>query len=688
MKKGLYKRLFLSFLLLLFIFAAIALYLIDGIENGFIIGSFFLFAYLFIAYKYYMEFKLKLSENRFKTLFEDNSTAMVLFDINDETLVIKDMNRAVCSLFGRDCRGILGEDASMLFGDETEAIRRSIMLGESRVAFIKRDGRNSGKYIEIHSTKIIGKGGVQAVCTMLDESGRFYFQERLKESEKRLKELSNLSEEDIFLIKNGRILDVNDAGIRLFGYPKEYIIGKSPLDFVKNEYRELLLKELAKTSGSYNTRAIDSQGREIPLYVKFKNVSIDNEEYRVSLVRDLSDVFILEEELGEKSDFIKAVFANTPISLFYKDVDGIYRYCNNRFAKLLGASSVDDIIGKSVFDFLPREEAIFVCNKDSELILSGESTQVYETMINIKGQEIFAHYYKELFKNQQGEILGIIGAIIDLTERKELENNLRTFNEYLSLQVESEVAERLKIKREIDAKEKLLIQQSKMAEIGNMVAAIAHQWKQPLNVIAILAQNLGDAYEYNELSKEKMDNFQKDLRKQIKFMSGTMDDFRNFFKPSKEKRRFDLKKSIEEIYALISVQFVGKKIETDIRGDEVSVFGYPNEFKQVALNILNNARETIIEKSIPFGRIDIEVGVEGGFGVCIFSDNGGGIPAELLPDKLFLPYVSTKGEQGTGIGLSMTKSIMEDSMNGSIEARNIEGGAQFILKLPLYKEDV
>ncbi len=240
-------------------------------------------------------------------------------------------------------------------------------------------------------------------------------------------------------------------------------------------------------------------------------------------------------------------------------------------------------------------------------------------------------------------------------------------------------------------KEQLLIQQSKMAAMGEMIGLISHQWKQPLQVLSIVIIDLKDAYISGELNREYVDTIVVSLSDQINFMAKTIDDFTNFLKPSKTKITFNVTSAIEELVSMFIRIFNKNTIEVNIKTKQDGILltdGYPNEFKQVVLNILNNAKDAIIAKrKITHdikGQITIEINSDDRANIMIsIRDNGGGI-AENVIDKIFDPYFTTKDKEGTGIGLYMSKAIIETSMCGSLTVRNIDDGAEFLIRLNLH----
>lgn len=237
---------------------------------------------------------------------------------------------------------------------------------------------------------------------------------------------------------------------------------------------------------------------------------------------------------------------------------------------------------------------------------------------------------------------------------------------------------------EYEKQKTILNQQAKMAAVGEMMAAIAHQWKQPLNVISMSAQQIEYMTRRDDIDFDKLKNASDNIVSKIDFMSETIDDFRNFYIPSKKKQMFVVCASIKVIERLFKGVFEKANIQLNIHShDHFQVYGYPNEFQQVILNILNNARDIFIERKIDGGKIDCFFEKTDSKGIIRLRDNGGGLSLELLPDKLFDIYVSTKEKSGEGFGLYISKVIIEDRMHGKLWAHNVECGAEFVIELPL-----
>jgi len=263
-------------------------------------------------------------------------------------------------------------------------------------------------------------------------------------------------------------------------------------------------------------------------------------------------------------------------------------------------------------------------------------------------------------------------------------NRLHHLNQALVRRVEEETEKRL-------LQERLLIQQSRMAAMGEMIGVIAHQWRQPLNALAVMIQNIQDAYEFGELDQGFLEDMVKRSMQQIHTMSKTIDDFGNFQRSGMPHEAFDAGKAINDVLILLSGLFATHAIDVVFAckpdaGHPVTIMGCRNEFKQAIFNLLKNAYDAILEcrdqKGLHcHGRITIEITRSTDGVVIAVSDNGGGIPAEIV-DRIFDPYFSTKDQgKGSGVGLYMAKLIIENSMKGCLYANNLQDGALFTVEL-------
>jgi len=241
-----------------------------------------------------------------------------------------------------------------------------------------------------------------------------------------------------------------------------------------------------------------------------------------------------------------------------------------------------------------------------------------------------------------------------------------------------DITERTLLKVEKAKQEKLLIQKSKMAAMGEMIGNIAHQWRQPLSQVSGLFVDIESAYMYKELNKDYLHNRVNEANDLIEYMSKTIDDFRNFFNPNAKKELFSLKTSLNDTSKIIqsTLDYHHIVLEVAIFND-LELYAYKNEYSQAILNIISNAKDTLIERKIqnPIIRIYLQ-----DKNILCIEDNAGGIDESIIK-KIFDPYFTTKFEYGTGIGLYMTQLIIENKMNGSLSAENTNKGALFKIKV-------
>ena len=272
-----------------------------------------------------------------------------------------------------------------------------------------------------------------------------------------------------------------------------------------------------------------------------------------------------------------------------------------------------------------------------------------------------------------------------LRAHEELEQRVRERTEDLAISLqdlEFETAERQRTAEALREKERMLIQQSRLAAMGEMIGNIAHQWRQPLNVLGITIQQLLLFYDDGQFNREFLVQSVDSSMKLIQHMSHTIDDFRNYFRPDKEKAEFRLSEAVAGALALMEGSFRHHRITIEVKSlADPAVIGYRNEFAQVILNILNNAGDIFRERRIEDPRVTITIGYEGGRATVAIADNAGGIPDEII-EKVFDPYFTTKGpKSGTGLGLFMSKTIIEKNMNGMLTVRNSGDGAEFRIEV-------
>ena len=289
-----------------------------------------------------------------------------------------------------------------------------------------------------------------------------------------------------------------------------------------------------------------------------------------------------------------------------------------------------------------------------------------DNLININFY-IFAHIF----------VIYVYGVLIG--EKEEALATLARMNEELEVRVKEEVKKR-------QEKEELLLVQSRQAQMGEMISMIAHQWRQPLNTLSLLVHKLYIKSQLGPLEDTFIHDFKENCTRQIRQMSQTIEDFRAFFKPQKKRKCFHLDSMVKEVTLLLEPLFQKEqiRIELDIHAN-IQVNGFENELSQVLINLLSNAKDVILQHEISVQKRFVRVGVEKreNEAYIYVEDHAGGIDTAII-DRIFDPYFSTKEEKnGTGLGLYMSRTIIEKHMDGKLYVQNTEDGAMFVIVLKM-----
>jgi len=360
--------------------------------------------------------------------------------------------------------------------------------------------------------------------------------------------------------------------------------------------------------------------------------------------------YLLKKSIKEFNDVINATMESI---LIFKD--GICIDANQSTIEMFGYSSKDEIIGKDPLSFIAEESSQYVKEQ-----MKKPSALPYEAKVIKKdGTEFYALLRGQNLKSRNVRL----SSVIDISK--------------------------------IKLQEKTLIEQSRMAAMGEMIGNIAHQWRQPLSVISTGATGLQLQKEYGLLTDEIFEESCNAINKNAQYLSKTIDDFKNFIKGDRKKQKFNLNENIDSFIKLIDgtvkTNFIKLFSKID---DTIYLYGYPNELIQCYINIFNNAKDVLKEIEDMDRLIFINCYIQNNSIIISIKDNGGGIPDDIIL-KIFDPYFTTKHKsQGTGLGLHMTYNLINDGMNGNITVHNVEykhnnknyKGAEFKIILPQQEE--
>lgn len=359
-----------------------------------------------------------------------------------------------------------------------------------------------------------------------------------------------------------------------------------------------------------------------------------------------------ESQLKQRIEFDSVLLNAIESPIFWQDEKGIIIDSNAKFCNFLNLSSLE-IYGYSLDSFHTNKKAITIHRILEKYKKNSELNSQFEFNISANDKRIY--FIKQAsYCDSKTKKTGIVTIFTDITKEKELEEQREKEKEFI-------------------------IQQSKLAEIGEIFSSIAHQWKSPLVEITTIAQ---ESFYTSNVSISEDESYVKDIMTQVNYMTRTINDFQNFIIPSNKKKIFDVKEAIESMLEIVNHNIKYNYINININVEEntnLDVVGFRNEFMQSILNIINNAKDELIKNDLKNRNINIDFYNEKNKLIVKIEDNAGGIKTSNI-NKIFKPYFSTK-QSGHGIGLYMAKMIIEDKMNGKLKVENINDGASFKIVL-------
>ena len=349
---------------------------------------------------------------------------------------------------------------------------------------------------------------------------------------------------------------------------------------------------------------------------------------------------------------------------------------------------IEESFNVDIFTALSAQEAIQIL-VENRVDLSLTDVQMpeidgFEFALYLKDIESLRHipiifitgiYDKDEYKNKGFEL----GGIEYIT--KPIDHHLLTSKLKIYIDIYSSIKES---NRKLDATQNLLIRNSKMASMGELIGLISHQLKQPLNVLSLYCDDMNMTYNYNEIDDAYMKRFSENTKKQIVYMDKTINDFLNFFNPNKNKDNFFIYETILKAQDILKskIKLCSVNFNLDI-DEDLQTYGVKTELLQVIINIINNSLDAFIERETKNPEIFIKLFLKDNRVVLILEDNAGGVKNEEL-EKILEPYYTTK-ENGTGIGLYMVNLIVKESFRGELKVANDNLGLKFIIILQEYK---
>jgi len=508
------------------------------------------------------------------------------------------------------------------------------------------------------------------------------------ELQKKFKTIYNKSFDGIALIRGHKIIECNDRLAKMFGYKNEReFLSYNTLKFMpptqnsgESSIKKMLkkLKKASKQTISFEWIQTKKNGNSFWVEITLIPVEIDKEKMIYGVWRDIDERKKTEKKLKEDAKQIKALQEKTKIALLGTN-SGTWEW--NLINDVI-ASSVESkmIVGYTEQEYGELFWQDIVHPDDLKLIML-----ILQNTLNLKEKNIEATYRvkhkngKWVWLMSRGVIeydenqkpVNIVGVNTDITAIKKAEDEIKRINSNL----EKEIVKQLNILRQ---KDQQLLHQSRLAQMGEMISMIAHQWRQPLTAISATSGAINLKAQLNRLDKDMAIELSSKISNYSQHLSSTIDDFRDFFKSNKEKKETNYNEIVQNVLGIIETSITNKNIEIikELNTDD-TFNSYPNELKQVIMNLIKNAEDVLLEKKIKNPTIHIKTYKQDDKLILEISDNAGGVPKDILP-KIFDPYFSTKTKKdGTGLGLYMSKTIIEEHCNGTLSVSNSDVGAVF-----------
>ena len=464
---------------------------------------------------------------------------------------------------------------------------------------------------------------------------------------------------DIFVVSNALYKLLNIPQSKKFYSYSDFIeyIHEDDVDYYLNEHQKIFFD---KSKSSLQYRMYKHKSDEV-IYIHehisyLYNSSADVESY-FGTMQDISALKTAERDLG----LFKKIIDNSPISIIITDVHANIIYVNKFFLKLT-KYKYEEVIGQN-----PR-------------ILKSDNTskeEYQEMWATLMAKKTWGGIFKNI--NKEGEEYWETALIIPIMdERGEIVN---------FFSVKREITKEIYLEKELKNKEEMMLLQSKHAAMGEMISMIAHQWRQPITTISMIANNMLAEIELEIFDEKSAKQFALELSDQTQYLSKTIDDFRNFFKEDKHTEEVVLKEFFDDVLTIISASLKNNNIELVLEYEENIEFKtYVRELLQVMINIIKNAKEAFEHQEVENKQIRVVVTLEDNKLVFTITDNAGGIEEKYL-QNIFEPYFTTKEEHnGTGLGLYMSKMIVQKHLKGNIMVKNVDKGASFTVCLEQFLE--
>lgn len=522
------------------------------------------------------------------------------------------------------------------------------------------------------------------------------WREKLLLSEQRYRSFMESLNDGVIITQDGLLRYLNQSMAQMVGYGRESLTETPFMTYIHPDdqalamdyHRRRMMGQQAPSE--YDVRLLCHDGRVITVRVNSSLITWNNRPAALATVTDMTRRHEAQEQIRQLNEnlerrvteelkrrmetetLLEGVFENSSVGIVAIDGRGQVLRANATYCQMLGYCP-EELREVGLDSLHPDDRLTVVEHFESLMDGSAAMCQIEIRYLTRDGGLLDVQIVASALNDENGDPRAILAMVKDISDLK------------------------VAIRRQ-RIQEQLLIQQSKMAVMGEMIGAITHQWKQPLNALSIILQEAREDYQLGILPPPVFSEAVERSLNHIDFMSRTIDDFRDFFRPDKSRVLFDIIEAVEEVEKLLQKQLhlhsvsVLYEISSENQAHR-AIYTVANEVKQIVLNILNNAIDAIAAARVQGllhrndnGIIRVRLETTPMERILLIEDNGGGIPDEILP-RIFKPYFTTKADKGTGIGLYLSRMIMENSLGGSISVTNTPSGACFRLAFPTLQKE-
>ncbi len=619
-------------------------------------------------------------------LLNNSNVGILIVDKNREILLV---NHHLCEMFGYEENELLGQYSEKLhasYETSTEFAKQAFdfLLQGKAVEIEYQLKKRDGTLFWAHISGDTNEEYNEYVWTIADVTQRV-------EEEKSIRAKKERMELALFGSKAGALeLNLLDAAMyyssqwkRMLGYKND------ELPTLLSTWENLVHPSDAEPLMPKVQKAIDAKMENIEITHRLKHLSgewiwvtskgliqydSDGKAFSVvGIATDITKQKNIELTYVQQGQIIEQIHD----SVVTTDVHGSIMTWNHG-SEILYGYKADEVLGKHI-SLIHLEEDLDSFRINIESVLKyGEYNTEFRAIKKSKDL-IDIDLSLSLLKDEKGKYTGIVGYAQDITKRKKAEAAIQYINENLQKEVDAQIYEI----REQDLR---LLQQSKLAQMGDMVGMIAHQWRQPLNAISGTVVNLSLLSKMAKLEPQIVEKSSSFIQDQCQNMSSIIETFINFAKPEKESALFKISHAVDESMVIIGAQLKRHNIKTAIKStsENISIIGHEDLLEQVIINILSNMKDAFDDSTVQEKLINITMRRGAALSgsnvpIIMIEDNAGGVPKEIR-EKIFNPYFTTKEQgKGTGIGLYMSMKIMKERFDGDLIYSPTDDGSCFTI---------